>query len=260
MLYMSDTYEGKEDRFKKNLRSFYLLKDKKFVLSDAFLLKFPIEFESCLGILNEYRENIKIIEYLDKKNFIGKMIREARKAPISVSSNEKRFLLITEEKLRRRGLKCLMLNSETIDKERVYKEFENNKMNYDVILYSPTLTVGVSIFSNISNHFHYDLSGTIDVISSIQMIRRVRNAKNIHYYIQGRSSFLPVDLKSIQRRLGDGFKVVNEFGESFGINKIGEILSKIRRIKNILTNSHKYAFRDLLKYQFEEVEFNRLKV
>lgn len=260
MLYMSDTYEGKEDRFRKNLKNLYLLKDKKFVLADAFILKFPIEFESCLGILNEYRENIKIIEYTDKHNFIGKMIREAKKQPISISSNEKRFLVNMEQKLRKRGLKCLMLNSDSNNRDEIYKEFEKFEANYDVILYSPTLTVGVSIFNNIKNHFHFDLSGTIDVISSIQMIRRVRNAKTIHFYIQGRRSYLPTDIKVIQRQLSDGYKIINEFGESFGINKIGEILSKIRRIRNNLVNSHKYAFKYLLKYQFKQIELNEIKV
>jgi len=260
MMYMSDTYEGKEDRFRKNLKQLYLLKNKKFVLSDAFILKFPLEFESCLGILNEYREDIKIIEYIDKNNFTGKMIREAKKDTISISSNEKRFLVNIEEKLSKRGLRCLMLNSDTSNKENVYKEFEKNKIDYDVILYSPTLTVGVSIFTEIENHFHFDLSGTIDVVSSIQMIRRVRNAKIIHYYIQGRRSYLSTDLEYIQKSLGDGYKIINEFGESFGINRIGEILSKVRRIKNNLINSHKYAFKYLLKYQFKEVDLNELRV
>jgi len=260
MLYMSDTYEGKEDRFRKNLKNLYLLKDKKFVLADAFILKFPIEFDSCLGILNEYREDIKIIEYIDKHNFTGKIIREAQKQPISISSNEKRFLINMEKKLQKRGLRCLMLNAETINRDVVYKEFEKFEANYDVILYSPTLTVGVSIFNNISNHFHFDLSGTIDVISSIQMIRRVRNAKTIHFYIQGRRSYLPTDIKVIQRHLGDGYKIINEFGESFGINRIGEMLSKIRRIRNNLMNSHKYAFKHLLKYQFKQIELNEIRI
>lgn len=260
MLYMSDTYEGKEDRFRKNLKNLYLLKDKKFVLADAFILKFPIEFKSCFGILNEYREDITIIEYMDKNNFTGKMIREAQKGCISISSNEKRFLVKMEQKLSKRGLKCLMLNSDTSNRDAVYKEFEKFETNYDVILYSPTLTVGVSIFNNISNHFHFDLSGTIDVISSIQMIRRVRNAKTIHFYIQGRSSYLPTDLKAIQRQLGAGYKIVNEFGETFGINRIGEILSRVRRIRNNLANSHKYAFKYLLKYQFKKIEVNEIRL
>jgi len=262
ILYMSDTYEGKSERYRKNLQKFYSLKNKKFLLSDAFLLKFPLEFEGdkSLGIINEFREDIKITEYINKNNFTGKIIREAKKHPVSVSSNEKRFLVKIKEKLEKRGLRCLMLNSETTNKDRVYEEFAKKETDYDVILYSPTLTVGVSIFSNIKNHFHYDLSGTIDVISSIQMIRRVRNAKHIHYYIQGRRSFLPTEEKIIQRHLEDSFKIINEFGESFGINKIGEMLSKIKRVKNILLNSHKYAFRDLLKRQFKEVEFNRLEI
>jgi len=262
MLYMSDTYEGKAERYRKNLQKFYSLKDKKFLLLDAFLLKFPLESEDdrSLGILNNFREDIKITEYVNKNNFTGRIIREAKKNPISVSSNEKRFLVKIKEKLEKRGLRCLMLNSETVDKDSVYEEFAKKETDYDVILYSPTLTVGVSIFSNIKNHFHYDLSGTIDVISSIQMIRRVRNAKHIHYYIQGRRSFLPTEEKIIQRHLEDSFKIINEFGESFGINKIGEMLSKIKRIKNVLLNSHKYAFRDLLKRQFKEVEFNKLEI
>ena len=57
---------------------------------------------------------------------------------------------------------------------------------FDVLLYSPTLTVGVSNLNNVKDHFHYDSSMSSDVISSLQMIKRSRKAQRIHLLIKPR--------------------------------------------------------------------------
>ena len=55
---------------------------------------------------------------------------------------------------------------------------------FQVVIYSPTLTVGVSNLNNVVHHFHYDSGNSCDVISSIQMIKRSRYAKYIHLYLK----------------------------------------------------------------------------
>ena len=258
ILYMTDTYQGKEERFNDNLNTFSALKTKQFLILDAFIINFPFHGKT-LGIYNKFREELQVIEYSDKPNFEAKIVRETGKGLISVSSNEKRFLTNLEAKLRKRGYKVLMLTGDTKDKPRVYKTLEMRTIPYDAILYSPTLTVGVSIFAEIKHHFHYDNSGTISVIDSMQMTRRVRNAKELHYFIRGRASYKATDINNIERNLKE-FRIMNEYGVTFGITNTGKMLAEFRMTKNILANSHKYAFRSLLLYQFKAVTYNNQRV
>lgn len=261
LMYMSsNNYKGKEWRYRQNIEWFLNLKDKKVLLSDAFILKHHFK-GSVLGIYNEFRENLKVTEYYCKYTFISKVVREASKGVISVSANEKGILNKIRVRLEAKGAKVLLLTAETRNKDKIYKELEQNKSIYDAILFSPTLTVGVSIFSNIYHHFHYDTSGTVSVVDSIQMTRRVRNAKNIHYYIRGRVSSRTTDMNNILNhdRGLNPFRMQNKWGESFGLTDAGKILAGIKQTRNILTNTHKYAFKRLLKYQFVEVYYNTVR-
>jgi len=260
ILYMTDTYEGKEKIYIKNINKFYSLRDKQFVISDAFIINFPFEGKT-LGIYNEFRESLNVTEYQDLKIFNFKIQQVLKNGLISISSNEKRFLVTLETKFKAKGLKVLMLNGDTsvADKEKIYKLLEKKTIPYDVIMYSPTLTVGVSIFIEIKHHFHYDNSGTISVVDSIQMTRRVRNAKDLHFYIKGRSSYKTSSISKIERNLFN-FKMYNEFGVCFGVTAPGKMLAEFKRTENILENSHKYAFRELLMLQFKKVKINSAKV
>jgi len=261
MLYASDTYENKQDRYNKNLRQFNKLKEKKFVLSDAFMMDFPFVGKT-LGIYNSYREDLNVIEYEDLNWFKAKILKASAITSklISISSNEVRFLKAIKTKLEAKGKKCLLLIGDTKNKESIYKIFSEKETDVDVILYSPTLTVGVSIFLDIDDHFHYDNGGTIDVISSLQMLRRARNAKNIHYYIQGKSSYLETNTENIQNWLSGDYHIVNREGQKLGINDIGKILTNFIYIKNILKNTHKYAFRKFLLLQFRSVKTSSYRI
>jgi hypothetical protein len=83
------------------------------------------------------------------------------------------------------GKKVLLINSKTALNHEV-TEFTNNsglsleRHNYDVIVYSPSLTSGVSIEKN---HFDYGYAcftgQSIESSNAIQMLRRVRSLKDI---------------------------------------------------------------------------------
>jgi len=249
MLYMADTYSGKEERYRDNLNAFLSLQYKKFVIADSFIIDFPFGGET-LGIYNAFREDIKVIEYLDKWNFIGSIRLFSTSGLISVSSNEKAFLFRAKRFLEREGKRVLMLTGDTKDKQSVYKLLSQDEIPFDAILFSPTLTVGVSIFPKVVCHFHYDTSGTIDAISSLQMLRRARNNTRIHYHIRGRSSYKATSYRDIKRNMKD-FMIINEWNEPTKLSTIGHMLSIFRHMKNILANTHKYAFKALLYHQFK---------
>lgn len=254
LLYMTSTFKGKEEKYIKNIFAFMSLRLKKFVIADSFIIDFPFKGRT-LGIYNNFREKLNVKEYLDKNMFISKIIQKSMDSLISVSSNEKGFLVKTKKLLEDRGKKVILLTADTDEKERdkIYSMFNNQKINCDAILYSPTLTVGVSIFTDIEHHFHYDTSGTVSVIDSIQMTRRTREAKSIHIFIRGKSSFKDTNLKNIKRNL-KSFQIIDEWGNSEKLTYTGEKLAELKQIRNILDNTHKYAFKSLLGYQFEVVE------
>lgn len=254
LLYMTDYYEGKEKRYKKNINFFMSLQGKKIVLSDAFIIDNPFIGKE-LGIYNEFREVLNVTEYKDKWAFLNKIIRESQKGIISFSSNNKSLLVKMAEHLKKRDLKVLLLTGDTKNKKEVYKLLKNTWTYYDAILYSPTLTVGVSILWDIKHHFHYDISGTVSVVDSIQMTRRSRNAKNVHYYVQGKKTYRATSLPSIERGM-DIFKMINKYGIEFGITGAAKQLAIVKQMKAIFDNGHKYSFRALLKYQFKTVNNN----
>jgi hypothetical protein len=90
----------------------------------------------------------------------------------------------------------------------------------------------------------------MDVLSSLQMTKRTRNANNIHFYLQEKTQYKPIDLHKIQYDLTDYLKQ-DEDGDSLGVSDIGVKLSKIFRTFNILENLHKESFKRLLIYQFK---------
>jgi hypothetical protein len=267
LLYMSDPYLGKENKFRRNIETFMNLDtfNKKIVLLDAFIIHNPFKGNK-ISLLNTFREDINVVEYLNKHTFISKITRTALSETISVSCNEKRILHKICNNLNKRGLKCLVLTGDTENKDKIFEDLQKVKdikeYGYDALLYSPVVTTGVSFLFKIDNHFHYDNSRSIDPVNSIQMLRRIRNAKKIHYFILGKVSYKTTDINKIEK-YDDSvslFQMVNVMGMFLGLTNAGKRLSEIIKIKNIFMNTHKYAFRELMKYQFKSVHFNTFEM
>jgi hypothetical protein len=264
LFYMCDPYKGKENEYIKNINIFLDLdRTKKIMLLDAFILHNP--FETCidttrtLSIYNKYREELSLKQYKNKNDLMYKINFISNKESVSVSSNEKSFLLKLKKLLEKHGKKVLLLTGDSKNKDEIIKKIQNfgdannpsnlKDLGYDVFLFSPVVTVGVSFYFDIVHHFHYDNSNSVDPINSIQMIRRVRNAKVIHYFIYGRIFYRSTNLEYIEKNL-NGFKILNYRSDYLGVTHQGKRLAKIIYIRNILKNTHKYAFKKLMDYQF----------
>jgi len=259
LLYITSPYPGKEDIYRKNIQILFNIQ-AKIMLLDAFIIHNPFGGKS-LTIHNEFRENLKVIEYNTKRDFETTINRYSNRFPISVSSNEKRFLVKLKTFLEKYNKRVLLLTADTENKDEILQMLQNSSgktlkdIGYDVLLYSPVVTVGISIFFEIEHHFHFDNSRSIDPVNSIQMIRRMRNAKVIHYFIQGKLSYKSTDkIKIRNHKILDYFRMYNIRGDDIGITDAGKKLMEILRIKHVFENTHKYAFRELMKYQFKEVE------
>ena len=170
-----------------------------------------------------------------------------------------------EEICKQNGLKTMILSSDTIEAEKdtLYEVFEQDWHDYwDVLIYTPTLTVGVSILNNTENHFHIDENNSADVISSLQMIRRSRKAKNIHFMVSKRRRYLETRYdalnKEIQNNIQKYYKkanslliTVDEYGD-FELSDTGKFINKVEILHNKLEINHKHSFELLLKHQIKD--------
>lgn len=250
-----------------NIGKFFACFNKKLVIADAFLTG----YENCFFnpnkgnlwlLCNEYRDNIPIYAYSNYNGFVQEVVQTSRREPVTVSSTSLIFLHALKMILTKFGRRVVTLTSDTpkMMKEHIYKLFRNPRNDeYDVLIYSPTLTVGVSNLNNVGVHFHYDGSCSCDVISSLQMIKRTRKAKEIHLYIKNKIQFLKTTFKELRDDYIQNLGKYAEHNYIFELNDYGEVkLSRIGKnainvdvLSNILESNHKEAFMFLLKYQFK---------
>ena len=249
-----------------------LMESKKVLVADAFLTGFEnifFENRNVSLIENKYRDNISLYEYTYKETFVEKIISEARGLKdgkkISASFTSNNIMKAVNHKLKKAGVKVIMLNADTpkYTRDLIYNRFkEFHHKAYDVILYSPTLTVGVSNLNDIDKHFHYDSGMSADVISSLQMIKRSRNAKEIHFFLEERQFYCDTDVDSINSAAESNINIfynnknatllidVDYNTGKLKLTELGKYINKIEAFYNITKNNHANAFRILLSHQF----------
>ena len=251
----------------QNLAKFFACFNKKLVISDALLTGYENfllqnKKENLWLIDNQYRDDVKLKEYTDYNYFVQSVIKVCKKHKATISCTSLNVLYGFKLILQKYNVKVVTLTADTpnVTKQLIYESFkdpENDK--FDVLLYSPTLTVGVSNLNNVDYHFHYDSSNACDVISSLQMIKRTRKAKEIHFYIKNRINYLKTTYKEIKddyiANLGNTIEhnylfEMNDYGEP-RLSKIGKKAIQIDLLRNILEVNHKNAFLYLLAYQFK---------
>lgn len=251
-----------------NIARFFACFNKKLIIADAFLCG----YENCLltnkkenvhMISNEYRDNTELYEYLDFNAFVHSIRIHAQKHKITISSTSISVIKALKKFLTKFNLKVITLTSETpqVSKDLIYNEFTKNECTkWDVLIFSPTLTVGVSNMNDIDYHFHYDVSVSCDVISSLQMIKRTRKTKEIHYYIKNKINYVKTSFESIKdeyiQNLGKMVELnhlfeMNDYGEP-RLSKNGKKAVQIDLLRNLLEYNHKNAFKFLLKFQFSK--------
>ena len=263
----------------------YAMRTKLCMVADAFLYGVEdklIPTKPKFTIINDYREDTKVLEYNDVDmivNEIRETTLEERKVnrKVSVSCTTKTTAKAIDTVCKEAGLKTLMLSADTLEEEKtdIYKAFDLVQHNYwDVLIYTPTLTVGVSILNETEHHFHIDESMSVDVISSIQMIRRSRKANVIHYLVKTRKRFLETNVVSLNKEVNENIEKyykknnsllveVDEYGD-FKMSKIGLFINEVEVLYNTLENNHKHSFELLLKHQIksevQKVETKKVKL
>ena len=179
-----------------------------------------------------------------------------------MSSGSTGIIRIIQGRLAENNITSVVISSETPKsmKQTIYRSFDDEKPIAQVVLYSPTLTVGLSNENSVKLHWHFDSGLSMDVLSSLQMIKRTRQADRIKMYLGERIGYNPTNLYQIQSQLSE-FQEQDEDGDDIGINPTGVYYSKILQLKNVLENRHKFSFLALLKMQFKhEPIWNATKI
>lgn len=249
----------------------YGLKTKPVLIADAFLYGAEDNFKTTkpvFSINNSFREDIALYEYPNIDSIIQQLIIkgvEARKtgSKVTVSCTSKILAQTIERICEASGLKTVVLSADSSSDEKdiIYKQFTRLEHDtWDVFVYTPTLTVGVSILNKCNDHFHIDESSTTDVISSLQMTRRSRKAKNIHFYVKERKRFLPTDLDVLNNEIRNNIQRyytknknslligIDEEGD-FVLSETGIFANGVEVVYNTLENNHRHSFELLLSHQ-----------
>lgn len=251
-----------------NLSKLFACLKKKLVIADAFLTGYEnnllsFKKDNIYLVQNEYRDSTELYEYENFNCFVHSILIHSKKHKTTISCTSLVMIKALKKLLTKYGLNVVTLTSETpqITKDLIYKIFENSTNDkYDVLIYSPTLTVGVSNLNDIDIHFHYDTANTCDTISSLQMIKRTRKAKEIHYFIKNIINYnLKTTFDSIKNEYSENVGKQIELNFLFDLNDYGEPkLSKLGKgaiyidlFRNILEFNHKNSFNYLLQYQFK---------
>lgn len=232
----------------------FSLSKKKLVLADAFLFDDMVDIfgNNTLEINNKYRDNLELEFYQQKDKFIYDLLEEAKQRPVTFSSGSTQVLKIVKLLADQNGISNVTISADTTKEERelIYKSMTKKEPKWNILMYSPTLTVGVSNENEIDTHYHFDAGLSMNVLSSIQMTKRSRKVNKVRFFLSERIKYQSTDLLKIQSDLTD-FISQDEDGDMIGISKTGANLSKLIYLNNVLENRHKVSFLELMKYQFK---------
>lgn len=253
-----------------NLSKFYACFNKHVVCADAFLTGYEnflfrkINKDDITIVNNKYRDDTQMYMYNDFNYFILTVLKTAKANKITISSTSKHIIKALRLLLKKHNLRVITLTGDTPEgtKNLIYDKFKLEENNiWDVLIFSPTLTVGVSNLNNVKYHFHYDSASSCDVISSLQMIKRTRRASEIHMYIENHIECVKTNFNDLKDTYIQSLGKTAEYNYLFEFNNYGE--PKLSRIgtnairtdifRNTLEYNHKNAFIFLSQLNFKSV-------
>ena len=246
---------------------------KKLIIADAFIntltLKLHFNNKKLDYISNDYKDICNVYLYEHKHTFISileqTVLDKQHDEIITCSFGTLSELYSVQKILNEHNIKVISITSDTTDDARkiIYKIFEEtNTTKYDVILFSPTITVGVSILNNIKHHFHYDSGRSIDPISSVQMLKRSRSVENVHIFIKGEQQYFKsysvdylntIVINNIKDYLNDVNNIIFYNVDNDSLSELGIFVNSFVAHSNFFSNGHKNTFKFLLTQQFRHI-------
>lgn len=260
------------DNYISNMRILNeIFQKKKIIIADAFLNNFTRDLyfknRKVISIENEYKDELQVFNYKHSHTFISileKVIYDRDKDEIvTCSFGTKDEMLALKQMLEEKNIRVIAVSADITDeaKKLANSLFKLDEVKqYDVIMFTPTITVGISIMNKVKHHFHFDKGKSVDVISSIQMTKRSRSAEYVHVYTEGRNTtykttdvnFLNEETLNKINRISNLDNIMFNY-DSNDISSIGKFINCFVAHKNFYSGNHKIAFDFLITAQFKNI-------
>ena len=189
LIYISSKLKEDKNLFYKSTGKLLNIMNKKLVLIDAFLSNWEdneIFFNrNIIRINNSYKDQSKLFLYNNLDTLVHKM--KAEEDVFTVSCNSVKDADAIKEILSSNGIKSVLIKGESSEnfKKIIQENMSKKKQDlWKALIFTPTITVGVSIMNESKSHYHFDSGTSIDIISSLQMLKRNRQASEIHCYFK----------------------------------------------------------------------------
>ena len=250
-----------------NLKLFYILQkiNTPLLIMDAFLTGFEtklVKREKYRYFKNTYRDENNLYLYENINCFINSIEEnlEKKDGKITLSTTNKSFAKIIYELFKDR-YKIALITSETENKKFYTRHFHKDYHNeWDLLIYTPTITTGINILNESKHHYHYS-DGTGSVISSLQQIKRNRKAEDIHFFLRGKKFNKIIDLTElktdIQKKLNQ-YAIKSSLYAEFDkyanprLSEFGEFHIKKLYLHNLFSTNPLHIFKMFLKEQFKK--------
>lgn len=151
-------------------------------------------------VQNTYLDPTPLIIHKTFESFLKELSgSNNRRVTVSCVSKDKMFAV--RDFLIGVGHQVATICSENLPSERhqILSDFAAEK--YTALVYTPSISVGISIESEVDRHFHYDPGRVVSPIQSIQMMKRTRNPGQIDCFIGGGKQPSCLSIEEIRRLL-----------------------------------------------------------
>ena len=250
-----------------NLKLFYILNKfkKPILIMDAFLTGIETMFFKRKNIIyfnNTYRDNVDLFSFDDVNIFINEIKKklELKDGKITLSTTNKIFARAVFQ-IFKDDYKVAIITGDTSDKNKYTQHFHKEEHNeWDLFIYTPTITVGINILNQSKHHFHYS-DGTGSVINSLQQLKRNRRAENIYVMLNSKKynkiidiEVLEIDIKNkLNKYLAKNSTYVDfDKYANLKLSEFGKFTIKKIYLNNLLNMNSKLAFEYLSKEQFKK--------
>lgn len=131
---------------------------------------------------NTYLDPTPLIIHRTFESFL-KELSGSNNRRITVSCVSKDKMLAMRDFLQGVGHNVATISSDNLPSERqqILEDFAAEV--YSALVYTPSISVGISIESEVDRHFHYDPGRVVSPIQSIQMMKRTRNPGQIDCFV-----------------------------------------------------------------------------
>lgn len=248
------------DGFADNFAKFcsIMASNRKLLLLDAMLIRGildivdPKKVKKLFWVENKWRDETPINIHSDANSFWGALFNCVEEC-ISISCASTKVQKSLFNFFSKNGKAVRSISSEMTPEEINKAITDYNAGLYEVLIYSPTLSVGVNITRSTERHFHYDPGTAIDAVQSAQMIKRVRHAKIVDVYTKETPNHFKTDINDIKEQIrGSDLSAYISYNENGDreLNGLGNFYAYITRIYNIIGNEHIETINTLLQANY----------